>query len=208
MNGYLQPARTSAEVHVIIRKQSDQYEFAKILKDKMIENKTNKLTSVLFVIYLIVLFWIVVLKLNVRFSYGNLRSINLIPFSELFTLNGKFDLSEMILNVVIFVPLGIYAGILFKRWDIGKNLFLFFLTSLICEVSQFILAIGAFDITDIINNTLGGLIGLMIYKGIEKAFKNSVRAGNFITIFATIGTISMVVLLFLLKMNKLWITYQ
>lgn len=174
----------------------------------MIENKTNKLTSVLFVIYLIVLFWIVVLKLNVRFSYGNLRSINLIPFSELFTLNGKFDLSEMILNVVIFVPLGIYAGILFKRWDIWKNLFLFFLTSLICEVSQFILAIGAFDITDIINNTLGGLIGLMIYKGIEKAFKNSVRAGNFITIFATIGTISMVLLLFLLKMNKLWITYQ
>jgi len=170
--------------------------------------RTNKLTSILLLIYLIVLFWIVVLKLNVQFSYGNLRSVNLIPFSEPLIVNGKLDFSEMILNVVIFVPLGIYAGILFKRWLIGKNLFLFFLTSLICEVSQFILGVGAFDITDIINNTLGGFIGLMIYKGIEKAFKNTVKAENLINIFATIGTISVVLFLILLKMNKLWITYQ
>jgi glycopeptide antibiotics resistance protein len=39
-----------------------------------------------------------------------------------------------------------------------KKLFLFFLISLICEVLQYILNIGASDITDIINNTLGNWI--------------------------------------------------
>lgn len=179
-------------------------------KNKMKDgNKLNKLTNVLFVVYLIALFWIIVLKLGVHFSYmGKERSINFIPFSEPLILNGRLDFGEIILNVLIFVPLGVYAGILFKRWIIGEKLFLFFLISLLCEGFQFILAIGAFDITDIINNTLGGIIGLMIYIGIEKAFRNSVKAQKFINIIAAIATISMILLLFLLKTNKLGITYQ
>ena len=62
------------------------------------------------------------------------------------------------------------------------------------------MGVGASDITDIINNTLGGIIGLMIYKGIEKVFKNSVKAQKFINIIATIGTILMILLLLLLFM--------
>ncbi|WP_315168161.1 VanZ family protein [Metaclostridioides mangenotii] len=175
------------------------------MKDKD-NNKTNKLTNVLFIIYLIALFWIIVFKFNVQFSYmGNMRSINLIPFSESLIINGKLHFSEIIMNVVIFLPLGIYVGILFKRWIIGKKLFLFFLISLICEGFQFILGVGASDITDIINNTLGGIIGLMIYKGIEKVFKNSDKAQKFMNIIAIIGTILMILLLLLLKINNLWI---
>jgi len=171
--------------------------------------KTNKLTNVLFIIYLIALFWILLFKLGVHFSYmGISRSVNLIPFSEPLILNGKIDFGEMIMNVIIFIPLGIYAGILFKKWIIGKKLFLFFLISLIIEVFQFILAVGVFDITDIINNTLGGIIGLMTYFGIEKAFNNSVKAQKFINLIATIGTISMILFLFLLKTNRLGIRYQ
>ena len=169
-------------------------------------NKTNKLTTVLFIIYLIVLFWIIVFKFNLRLPpLRNMRSINLIPFSQPLILNGKIAFGEMIMNVVIFVPLGMYAGILFKRWITLKKLFLFFLISLICEVLQYILNIGASDITDIINNTLGGLIGLMIFNGIKKVFKNSVKSQKFINIIALTGTILMILILFLLKINKLWI---
>lgn len=175
----------------------------------MKDNKTNQLTQVLFIIYLIALVWILLFKLGVHFSYmGNTRSINLIPFREPLFLNGKLDLGEMIMNIVIFVPLGMYAGILFKRWIIGKTLFLFFLISLIVEVLQLILSLGAFDITDIINNTLGGIIGLMIYTGIEKVSNNSVKAQKLINILATIGTGLMILLLFLLKTNNLGIRYQ
>ena len=164
-------------------------------------NKTNKLANVLFIIYLIVLFWILLFKLGVQFSYMQNRNVNLIPF-------GKIDVSETILNVVIFVPLGIYAGVLFKRWGFVKKLFFFFLISLMFEGLQFIFRIGAFDITDIITNILGGIIGLLIFEAIEKLFNNSVKSRKFITIIAAIGTVLMISLLLLLKLNMLPIRYQ
>ena len=82
------------------------------------------------------------------------------------------------------------------------------MTSLIVEVLQFILRVGAFDITDTITNTLGGIIGLMIFKAIEKVLKNSVRAQKFINIIAATGTVLMILFLLLLKTNNLWIKYQ
>ena len=171
-------------------------------------NITNKLTNAFFIIYLIALFWILLFKLGVRFSYMGTRSVNLIPFSEPLISNGKIDVGEIILNVVIFVPLGIYAGVLFKRWTFGKKLFFFFLISLMFEGLQFILRVGAFDITDIITNTLGGLIGLMIFEAIEKLFNNSVKAQKFINIIAATGTALMISLLLLLKLKMLPVRYQ
>jgi glycopeptide antibiotics resistance protein len=165
------------------------------------KNKTNKVTNVLFIIYLIALFWILLFKLGVRFSYMENRNVNLIPF-------GNIDVSETILNVVIFVPLGIYAGVLFERWGFVKKLFFFFLISLMLEGLQFIFRIGAFDITDIITNISGGIIGLLIFEAIEKLFNNSVKSQKFINIIAAIGTVLMISLLLLLKLNMLPVRYQ
>jgi len=168
------------------------------------DSKTNKLTKVLFVIYLIAVLWILVFKFNAPFSkLGYMRSINLIPFNESLIINGKLDFREIVMNVVIFMPLGIYSGILFRKWTTGKKIFLFFLISLICEIFQFILGVGASDITDILNNTLGGIIGLLIYKGIEKISKNSNKAQKFINIIATIGTTLMISLLAVLVIYNL-----
>lgn len=67
------------------------------------------------------------------------------------------------------------------------------------------MGVGASDITDIINNTLGGIIGLMIYTGIEKVFKNSAKTQKFINIIASIGTVLISLFLLLLMINNLWI---
>jgi glycopeptide antibiotics resistance protein len=131
------------------------------------------------------------------------RKANLVPFSEPLILT-----SENILNVVIFVPLGIYTGILFEKSIFVKKLFFFFLLSLLVEGLQYILRLGAFDVTDIITNTLGGVIGLVIFKAIEKAYSDNVKAKKFINIVAAIGTVLMILLLVLLKMNMLPIRYQ
>lgn len=168
----------------------------------------NKLTSALSIIYLIALFWILLFKLGVRFSYMGKRSVNLIPFNELLISNGKINVVEIILNIVIFVPLGIYAGVLFKRWTFVNKLFFFFLISLMFEGLQFILRIGAFDSTDIITNILGGIIGILIFEAIEKVFKNSVKSQKIINIIAAIGTLLMMSLLLLLKLNMLPVRYQ
>jgi glycopeptide antibiotics resistance protein len=157
---------------------------------------------VLFIVYLIAIFWILLFKLGVRFSYTGNSSVNLIPFSE------HIDAAEIISNVLIFVPLGMYAGVLFTRWSFGTKLLFIFLTSLMFEALQFILKIGVFDITDMITNTSGGIIGLMIFEAIKKVLKDRVKAQKFINIIAAIGTVLMISLLLLLKMNMLPIRYQ
>lgn len=173
-----------------------------------VSHVTNRLTTLLFIIYLVALFWVLLFKLGVRFSYIGNRSVNLIPFSEPLISNGRMDVGEIILNVMIFVPLGIYVGVLFRRWTFGKKVFFLSFISLIVEGLQFLLSVGAFDITDIITNTLGGIIGLVIFEAIEKVFNNSDKAQKFINIVAAIGTVLMVSLLLLLKMNMLPVRYQ
>lgn len=167
--------------------------------------KANRVTIILFIVYLIAVFWIIVLKLNVQFSNIGTRNINLIPYKAPLLLNAPPDYGEMIMNVLIFVPLGLYAGILFKSWSLGKKVLLAFSFSLLCEIFQYILRIGLFDTTDLVNNTLGGILGLIIYKGIEKVLGSSGKAQKYINVFSLIGTFTVLLFLFLLKMEALWI---
>lgn len=168
-----------------------------------VSSAANRLTTVLFLIYLIVVFWILLFKLGVRFSYMEKRNVNLTPFREPLILS-----SENILNVVIFVPLGLYAGVLFEKWVFTGKLLFFFLVSLTVEGIQYVLRVGAFDVTDIITNTLGGIIGLMIFKVLEKTLDNNVKTQKLINIMAIIGTVFIILFLVLLKMNMLPIRYQ
>ena len=186
-----------------------KHEFSKILRNNTKEHdNANKMTIALFVVYLIASCWILLFKLGVQFSYMKERKVNLIPFNQPLILNGEANFGEVLMNVMIFLPLGIYAGILFKRWSFGRNLFLCFLISFVIEALQFILRVGAFDVTDIIANTLGGLLGLVLFNGIERVFNNSLKAQKFINTVATIGTVLILVLLFLLKTDNLGVRYQ
>ncbi|WP_162418709.1 VanZ family protein [Cyclobacterium roseum] len=166
-------------------------------------NPATRLTTVLFIIYGLALVWILLLKLGVQFSYMGTRSTNFIPFNEPVIFTG-----ENFLNVLIFVPLGIYVGVLFTRWIFGKKLFFLFLLSLLVEGLQYLFRIGAFDVTDLMTNTLGGLIGLLVFSGLERAFRNGIKAQKFINFLAVPATALLILLLVLLKMNLLPVRYQ
>ena len=169
-----------------------------------LKSRSNQLTFGLYLIYLVVLFWIIVLKLSVRFTYmGQQRSMNLIPFNQPLMLNGKADLGEIILNALVFVPMGVYVAILFKKWTVIKSILYFAFSSLILESIQYITALGAFDITDIVNNTLGGTMGLLLLKILEKFTGNSQKAQKIVNTVAVIGTVALILLFLYLKINKL-----
>lgn len=180
----------------------------KIKKSWQGNSKADKLTNGLFIIYLIVLCWILLFKLGVRFSYMENRIVNLIPFREVLLSTGQIDIGESILNIVIFIPLGIYAGLIFKRWTLVNKILLFFLMSLLFEGLQFVIRIGAFDTTDITTNVSGGILGLMIFRSIEKLFNNTIKSQKFINLVSAIGTMLIVSMLLLLKLNMLPIRYQ
>ncbi|MFT3750237.1 MAG: VanZ family protein [Agriterribacter sp.] len=169
---------------------------------------SNKITKILFVIYLFALCWILLFKLGVRFSYMAERRVNIIPFNGLLGENGEINLGEIIMNAVVFVPPGIYVGILYPHWTPVKKAFFFFLLSFLFEALQFIAKAGAFDITDVIANTFGGIIGLMIMWVIEKLVSSSAKAQQFVNILAVAGTLLMIAMLLLLKLNMLPVRYQ
>lgn len=134
--------------------------------------------------------------------------MNMTPFGEYFATNGRVDVAEVILNVLIFVPLGIYAGVLLREMKIRSKLLFFFLVSFSIEAVQYILRIGAFDITDLITNVFGGIIGLLIFSAIRWFFNDWVKTQNFINVISGIGTVIMISLLLLLKLNMLPVRYQ
>ena len=135
---------------------------------------SKKITLGLFIVYLLGLTWVIVFK--TQFSLGNLpemRSINLIPFAESVFVNGKIDYTEVIQNALIFVPYGIFISALMDKKTFTVKILPIVLTSLVFETIQFVFGIGASDITDIIANTIGGIIGIAIAFVFSKIFKDN-----------------------------------
>jgi glycopeptide antibiotics resistance protein len=168
----------------------------------------DRWTRVWAIVYLLVIIWVLLFKIGVQFSYMDERRVNLVPFRQVFAGQGRLDLTEMVLNVLIFVPLGLYTAIIFRRWTLGTRVLFVFLVSALFEALQYVLRIGAFDATDIANNSLGGLIGLLLYMVMERILNNPLRAHRLLNMLAATGTTVVVVLLVLLRLNMLPIRYQ
>ena len=83
-----------------------------------------------------------------------------------------------------------------------------FSISFLLEGLQFTLAIGAFDTTDLITNVIGGITGWLLVRDLNKLFGNPVKTQRFLNLLSAAGTVVMVVLLILLKMNRLPIRYK
>ena len=124
------------------------------------------LSGSLFALYLTILLWLVLFKLRVDissvFNYHH-RSLNLIPFAAPSRVHGQIGYGEMIYNCLFFIPFGLLLDVNFKKIRFLPKLIFIMIFSITIEIIQYIFAIGATDITDVITNTLGGLIGLTLY---------------------------------------------
>ena len=165
----------------------------------MKNNKQRNLTRILFAVYFLILVWILLFKMSFSLDelYKN-RSINLIPFMGSVVVNGRIYINEIIDNILVFIPIGIYICMLKEDWSILRKISVGFFISLGIEVLQFILAIGATDITDLIGNTLGGIIGIGVFYLFSKLFKNKTnKIINTLALIATILLVSMISILLL-----------
>ena len=165
----------------------------------MKNNRQRNLTRILFAIYFLILVWILLFKMS--FSLDELyksRSINLIPFMGSVVVNGRIYINEIIDNILVFIPLGIYICMLKEDWPILRKISVGFFISLGIEVLQFILAIGATDITDLLGNTLGGILGIGVFYLFSKLFKNKTnKIINILALIVTILLVSMISILLL-----------
>jgi glycopeptide antibiotics resistance protein len=120
----------------------------------------------LFAVYLAALTWIVLWKLQMPWIGGVDRVLKLVPFVASGDLGASRPV-EVVLNLLIFLPLGGYLRLLVphRRWwgagAVAAG------TSLFYEVTQFVLAIGSTDATDVIVNTAGGLLGYALARRLQ-----------------------------------------
>jgi glycopeptide antibiotics resistance protein len=124
-------------------------------------------SRLVLVLYFLFLTWLILFKLSpnlpafIASAAG--RSLNLVPFA------GSGGLTEIALNVVAFVP---YGGLLVvsmgRSRKFAPQLLIAAITSVSYEVLQYIFAVGATDITDVMTNVLGALLGIGIVLFSEK----------------------------------------
>lgn len=94
--------------------------------------------------------------------------MNLQPFSGYIDAWKKYslrDLQNCIFNILMFVPLGVFLPLLFPKFKLFKWLFLVVVSAtLSIETYQTLTGAGIFELDDLINNSIGGIIGYQLYR--------------------------------------------
>ena len=98
---------------------------------------------------------------------GETRQYDFHPFWSYQAIQeGREDLlAENIMNVVVFVPVGLLLGIAFKQMTWWKVLLIGCGISAVIEALQFFLMRGFSELDDVMHNTVGCLIGWLMVKG-------------------------------------------
>lgn len=162
------------------------------MDEKLLRYK--RVTSILFIVYFLLLTWIIVFKMEL--SMSNLvaeKSINFIPFKESAIVNGRISFSEIINNAIVFIPVGVFTAMLADNLKFIKMAAVPFGISLFYEITQYIFAVGACDITDLINNTLGGIVGILIFKLRRKVLGD--KAFKVVNIFSIMCVVLIVIMI-------------
>lgn len=143
----------------------------------------KSLSKLFFYLYILLLIWLILFKSDIRFlailTETGQRSVNAMPFAQ---SGGRM---EILLNFLVFMPFGLLLPVNFKRFSLSRNVLIILLFSLSMEIIQFVLAIGTSDVTDLITNTSGGIVGLIVYK-IGSAHLPEEKFDGFLTILGII----------------------
>ena len=148
----------------------------------MVANKKIRslLKWVCFLAYLLFLGYVLFYSVGFdRVEHENYR-YNLTLFQEIMryyslgmrTGNWMLFVLNVIGNIVVFMPIGMFLPSLFSRC---RNVFF---TTVLClemslyvEVMQLVTRVGSFDVDDLLLNTIGGICGYivyMIYRGMKR----------------------------------------
>ena len=139
-----------------------------VVRIAAIKNHNEKLvfykefTNLLFIIYILLLY-----ELLTRAELNTVRGYNLVPFSEMFRyeIGSTSFYLNVVGNIVIFIPFGYLISTYIKPKRILSILIVSVISSATVEFVQ--LCIGrSFDVDDIILNSLGAIMGFLIYIGL------------------------------------------
>lgn len=140
----------------------------------------NFISKILFISYMIIFVWIVIFKcgfvddLKITHQFQSRLSFweRIINTSEIENMIYRIQIGEYFhrgilepfLNIVIFIPVGLYITFFQKEKRIFNTYVTSILISLAIELTQLATMIGGFSFLDLVTNVAGGLIGYFIYR--------------------------------------------
>ena len=131
----------------------------------------------------VLLFYIALIVELVFFARGTYRNVNFVPFEMIKAQGYSVNVWG---NVLMFIPLGIYTAYYRRKVNVVKVLLFVMSASVFIEVVQFVFKRGATDIDDVILNTTGGAMGLVLYRLFVVIFHKRERANVAIQAVATV----------------------
>ena len=145
----------------------------------MIRNTTRnqKLGWVLFIAYLALLVYFLIFSESLGHDASQRDyAYNLELFKEIrrfYVYRKQLGMEAFLLNVfgnvIAFMPCGFFLPIVSRRSRKWYNTVLLgFLLSLSVETLQLVLRVGSFDVDDLLLNTLGGGLGYLVNRMIQK----------------------------------------
>ena len=84
---------------------------------------------------------------------------NAVGFAALF-LQGSTSYTSLVLNILLYYPLGFLLKVLFPRLKGWQIVLIGFMASAATELTQYLFKMGWLELDDMITNTLGTTIGL------------------------------------------------
>lgn len=122
----------------------------------------EEILLLLFITYILFLFELV----TSRDVYMN--GTNLVPFREMFRYPvGSENFNRQVIgNILLFMPFGFFVTYYTKIKKISSISFMSILVSLTIEVVQKYIG-RSFDVDDIILNVVGGILGFLVYIGLD-----------------------------------------
>ena len=147
--------------------------------------KQGKTLTILWWVYIVLLFVFVVVKFKGSFyelsdrinshSMQGSTNYNLIPFRSMSVqierITQWWALKNLLGNIIPFIPFGFILPITYKKFSsMIKVLSIGFASILLIEIFQFFTKLGSFDVDDIILNIVGIVCGYLMFLIMNRIF--------------------------------------
>lgn len=127
-----------------------------------------------FTFYMAILFYLLFFSAY-RNGVKGIVDYNLIPLHTILRYINSWEgfslTDEFFGNILAFLPFGFFMPLLFGKLDTRARVAaISFFLSLCVECAQFTFRVGAFDVDDLILNTVGGMIGFGFFTWSKRIF--------------------------------------
>lgn len=149
----------------------------KYIKNISINYKSEILNLYLFLSVLFIIS-LTLFPIRLGYKFEGFEIFNIVPFKIIITMLFEYPLGQFIYNVigniVLFIPFGFFIYIKFEK-NKTKTLLAVFIMTLGVEFIQGFIPYRFCDIDDIILNTFGGYLGIIIYNILFSKFNNKIK---------------------------------